>query len=257
MPIIAAAVVPHSPLLIPAIAKDHTARSVELLNVLKNLGQELYAIQPETVVFLTPHGPNVTATTTIEVGDTLTGTLIEFGDIKTNLRLPAAVGLSHRLKEVAEDTGIPLTLQSATGLDYGVTVPWVTLWPEPMPWTVMPIAVQSGSLEMSIRLGELLRDFFQSRPERVVLIASGDTNRRSKSMTESDRRPTHDERFIAEAITHIDGSRLSGLHTTDMCLREPLVALLSCLNGLPWVGTMRMFDVPLTVGQFVAEFHPI
>lgn len=254
MPIVTAAVVPHSPLLIPTIAKEHTSRSAEIVASLEALGQEIYAAQPDVVIFLTPHGPSIAGTSMIEVADTFTGRLSDFGDMKTELILPGAIGLSHRLKEAAEDVGIPLILQTSPGLDYGVTVPWLTMWSQPMPWLVMPIAVHHASSEAMIRLGELLRDVLQARPERVVIVASGDTNRRNGKMKDSDRRPTVDERAVAEAITHLDPGRLIKLSSNDMCLRDPLTALLSCLSSLPFNGQLRIFDVPVTVGQIVANF---
>lgn len=255
MPIVAAAVVPHSPLLLPSIAKNHAARSTALLTSLQTLGQELYAYQPDTVVFLTPHGHTAPGTSTIEVAEILTGKLIDFGDIRTELTVRGALGLSHRLKEAAEDADVPLNLQTSYGLDYGVTVPWTTMWSEDMPWTALPLNVHGGSAESLIRLGDVVREFFQSSPERVVLVASGDATRRRNTMTDSDRRPTPDERLLGEAIAQVDARQLGSIAPESMCLRDPLVVLLSSLNGLSFRGTLRHFDVPITVGQVIADFQ--
>lgn len=257
MPIVAAAVVPHSPLLLPTIAKHHAERSARLVGVLRDMGQELYARQPDTAVVITPHGLTLPDTATIDVGDTLSGSLTAYGDLSTTLNLPGAVGLSHRLKETAEDAGVPLLLQTQQGLDYGVTVPWLTLWPEPMPWSVLPLAIPGEPTPMTLRLGEVLHDFFQSRPERVVLLASGDTNRRPTKMSDADRRPTADERTLSEAITTLSPALALSVRSSDVCLRSPLGVVLATVNGSPMTGVIRAFDVPLTVGQIAAMITPV
>lgn len=254
MALVAAAVVPHSPLLMPTIAKEHTARSERIRTALVDVGLELYAAQPEVVVVLTPHGLSPATVPTIEVADQLTGDVREFGDLTTTVTIPGGVAVSHRLKEAAEDANIPLLLQTAGGLDYGVTVPWLTMWSESMPWAVVPFTIPTQSMEQGVRLGELLRDFCQSQSTRIAIIASGDTSRRPRNMSEAARRPTADERAMSEAIVQNNVGRLTELQTEDACLRHPLTVLLATLHGLPWRGHIGAFDVPLTVGQLVAGF---
>lgn len=255
MAIVAAAVVPHSPLLVPTIAKNHLEASRQTREALVGLGQELYAAQPDVVVILTPHGLTVEGAFSLEVNDQLHGSLAEFGDIETVVTIPGAIGLAHRLKEAAEDANIPLLLQSHPGLDYGVTVPWLTLWAEPMTWPVIPLVTGQQSMDELVRLGTMLREFFQTRPERVAWIASGDTDRRATSMSGQDRRPSPVERKISTAIVKNDISDVTTIPLRANCLVAPLTVLLAGLQGLPGRGTIESFEVPLTVGQLVASFH--
>lgn len=256
MALVAAAVVPHSPLLIPAIAKDHQDRSTNTRQVLRELGSELYSVQPDTVVFLTPHGQHIPSTIVAEVADQVTGTLAEFGDLTTSLTVSGAVSSAHRLKELAEDADIPLMLQTGTGLDYGLTVPWVTMWSEPMPWSALVLSLPVLPFDEAIRLGRLLRDFFLTERNRFALLASGDTSRRPPSMTDADRRPTTIERRWSEAIVQNDVSRMDATDETPLpCLYTPLTTALACLQTLPAHGRVRSFEVPLTVGQLVADWQ--
>ncbi|GEM_PF-2625052 len=253
MAIVAAAVVPHSPLLLPTIAKNHFDRSAQTRAALLEVGQELYAAQPDAIVVITPHGTSIDDAIAIEQGDRLNGDLREFGDIKTTVQIPGAVNLAHLLKEAAEDVALPVVLQSRTGLDYGVTVPWLSLWPEPVPFRVVAISIGPSPTDRLIRFGQLLRSFFQGQVERVVVIASGDTDRREEGSSDADRRPTQHERAMSEAIAHLDARQLPALPMAGICLAEPLVVLLSSLQGLPGRSTIRSFEVPLTVGQLVAS----
>lgn len=255
MAIVAAAVVPHSPLLIPTIAKKYLKQSAQTLAALSQLGRELYAVQPDVVVIITPHGAEVGGAVAIEVGDTLTADLRDFGDLQTKADIRGAVGLAHQLKEAAEDVGVPLLLQSRQGLDYGVTVPWITLWPESVRFPLIPLAIGRLTMDEVVRLGNLLRDFFQGRTERAMLIASGDTDRRSPDATSADRRPTTAERTVSEAIVKVDVSRLAELVPPRMCLAEPLAVVLASLQGLSSHGQIISFEVPVAVGQLVASFE--
>lgn len=255
MAIVAAAVVPHSPLLIPTIAKKYLEQSTQTLAALSQLGRELYAVQPDVVVILTPHGAEISGAVAIEIGDTLTADLHDFGDLQTKADIRGAVGLAHQLKEAAEDVGVPLLLQSRQGLDYGVTVPWITLWPESVHFPLIPLSIHRLTMDEVIRLGHLLHDFFQGRPERVILIASGDTDRRSPNATSADRRPTTAERKVSEAIATVEVSRLAELLPPRMCLTEPLAVVLASLQGLSTKGNIVSFEVPVAVGQLIASFE--
>lgn len=252
MAIVAAAVVPHSPLLLPTIAKEHYSRSAQTRAALLELGQELYATRPDVVVVITPHGAAVPGTISIEQGDQLSANLREFGDLETILELRGAVEIAHQLKEVAEDAQVPLILQSRVGLDYGVMVPWLCLWPTPVPWSVLSVTVGDRPTDELLRLGQLLRDFFQSQLQRIAMIASGDAARRRGDAAESERRPTPLERTLSEAIVQSDPSRLPPLPIAGLCLGEPLAILLAAMQGLSGHGVIRSFEVPFTVGQIVA-----
>lgn len=257
MALVAAAVVPHSPLLLPSIAKDHVERSAGIRTAMIAIGQDIYAAQPDVLLVLTPHGPQIHGTHVFELADQLHGQLIEFGELTASITVPGAVGFMHRVKEAAEDADLPVILQTQVGLDYGVTIPWLTMWSEPVPWSVAPLTIAPREFADLITLGEMLREYIQSRPERVALLATGDTQRRPSKMSDADRRPTADERMLSEAISKNDVGRLSKMQSEDICLRAPLITMLACLHGLPYKGAIQMFDVPLTVGQLVADFKPV
>ncbi len=253
MALVAAAVVPHSPLLISSIAKHLAASSAATRAALLEVGQEIYAAQPDTVMVITPHGPRLEATAGLEVSEMLSGPLTEFGQLQTALHVPGAIALAHRFKEAAAAAHFPVVLQTNGAVDYGVTVPWLTMWPEPVPWSLLALTVPPLPLETALRCGDILRDFCLSRVERIALIASGDTDRRGAPMPDSARRPTPTERLFSDAIVQNDVSQLTP--TSDTCLQTPLAILLGALQTLPATGRIVSFEVPVTIGQLVADFR--
>ncbi len=256
MSIVAAGVVPHSPLLLSSVAKGHAEASQETIAAVRALGQEIYARQPDAVIMITPHGDYLENTITVEVADQLTGDMKEFGDLLTEVRAAGATALAHQLKEAAEDVGLPLHLQTHPNLDYSVTVPLLCLWPQGISFPILPVIVGPSSTTTLVRLGHLLQDFCQSSRQRIALLASGDTSRRRASTGSSLARPTEDERRLSLAITKVHLPELEQVSSkAAICLRPPLVSLLSALEGLNVTGAIRSFSVPLGVGQLVASFE--
>ena len=81
-----AALVPHSPLLIPAIGKERTLMLAKTLTAYQTIGQELRAGKPDSVLILTPHGSTAANDAfTLSISPNYRSNFREFGDLQTAL----------------------------------------------------------------------------------------------------------------------------------------------------------------------------
>ncbi|MBI2984548.1 MAG: AmmeMemoRadiSam system protein B [Candidatus Kerfeldbacteria bacterium] len=255
MPLVFAAVVPHAPLLVPAVAKEHQRLTAATRQQLARLAEELHASQPDGLILFTPHGPVINDVLVANVADEYLGELVEFGDLKTRLRVRGAPWLGHRFKELAESLHLPLQLQTLPRLDYGTTVPLKFLLAGQPGLPILPLTVAHQPESLLVRFGRVVSSVVQSDRRRYALVASGDLTRRSET-TANFQRPTAEERAMAEAI-----SRLSIDPLTDVtiqpstCGYRPMYLLLASLQGRPGRGVIRSFEAPLKVGLLTAGFE--
>ncbi|MBI3572628.1 MAG: hypothetical protein HY092_00305 [Candidatus Kerfeldbacteria bacterium] len=253
MPLVFAGIVPHSPLLVPGVAKEHYPLFSQTIKSVAVMSAELYATQPDAVVILSPHMTSVPDHVTVQVGDRLEGNLTEFGDPSTTVSLWGATGLAHLLKAMAEQQKLMLEVQTPTAIDYSVTISAMLLGLSTHSVQCLPIGVAHVGAAALLRVGLLLNEWCHQRPERMAIIATADLTRRHDSNT-AERRPTKEEREISLAVTAVDPAPLGAyVGKSKTCGIQPITTLLACLQPHRSKGTIRSFEAPLGVGQMVAD----
>ncbi len=80
-----AAIVPHSPLLVPSIGKTHRKKMRCTLKALEEIEQALYVVKPDTVCIIAPHGIRYTDAYSINLSEKYLGEFKNFGDFSTNI----------------------------------------------------------------------------------------------------------------------------------------------------------------------------
>ena len=78
--IVFAAVVPHSPLLVPSIGKEHTEKLANTTHAYAELEQTLYLAKPDTLVMISPHAQMYPDAMSGNASPKFTAVLKQFGD---------------------------------------------------------------------------------------------------------------------------------------------------------------------------------
>lgn len=255
MPLVFAAVVPHAPLLLLSVAKEHHHLLRLTLDSMSTIGHELYSAQADTIVVLTPHGPSFAESFVVGMNETLQGDLSEFGDIITIVPFSSDLALAQAIKQSAMDHHAPCHLQTFETVDYGVTVPMIALGLPKIPPIVM-IATHDQSFDALLRFGASIRDALAASPKRVAIVASGDFSRRAEKSTVEKRRPTAIERQLSQAITANDITKMTDIKGDRVCAYAPVALLLSVLQGAQVQTNILSFEAPFGVGQIVARIQP-
>ena len=255
MALVYAAVIPHSPLLIKAVAKDHYPLLDETIQQIQAMVNDNYAAKSEIIIWLSPHGPAIEQNVVILTADHFTGNLEEFGDIETKVDWPGATGPAHHLKTIAEQWQLPVSLQTTESLDYGFTVPLSFFTSTKSNLKIIPISVGHLPFPQLIRLGSVLYEFMVSSNIRFSIIASAEFSRRHRASADERRRPTAEEKTISQAITAVDPAQLANLKPRPgTCGLNPVVALLATLQNAAATGRIASFQAPLGVGLITAHF---
>lgn len=255
MSIVAAAVVPHSPLLLPTVAKEHAALFSKTQEAALIVGQNVYAAQPDCVVILTPHGELLDDAAVLHVAEKYSGGFTTFGDFSTSVSAPGSPSIAHRLKDVAEREHVSLHLQTHEELDYGTSIPVHTALQQLPNTPILPVLLGGMSIAHTLRLGQLLYEFGASSTTRIALIASADLTRRKVSMTTLTK-PSSEEKLLSQAIMSVDPSMLaSATPQQDTCGFSPIVALLAALQQQHPKAEILNFEAPMGVGLLTAYLH--
>ncbi len=252
MPLVAAAVVPHSPLLIDRLAGHHRQLFHVTHAALGEIGADLRARQPDLVVLLTPHGPLINNRPTLNVAEKYVGRMIEFGDQHTHIQVPGDPRFAQLCADVAEQFDVELPKCTRLELDYGCTVPWSWLFGSQSPMKILPLAVAHQSPEELLNLGRVLEELCHQTKLRLAIVTSADLLPRAQR---SHERPLAEERTIGEAIGRTDPSPLLSIQLKDVCGLAPIIVLLSSLRRAHSIGTVQSFQAPLSVGLLTASFE--
>jgi aromatic ring-opening dioxygenase LigB subunit len=258
--IVFSAVVPHSPLLIPAVGKDHLAKLETTRQALLTLEQELYATRPDTLVIFTPHGPAVPDAFAIALEAKYTGSLKDFGDFGTKIESTADFMLIDHIQRGLRDKNLPVTLQSGAELDYSVVVPLYYLTPHLQKYTLVPIASSLLDLKTHLEFGRALQDELAASNKRIAVLASADLAHRLL--------PESPEGFSPRAKDfddHIRTLLTSGkaedalafdpgmVKESGECGLRPIIMLLGTLDGMNIKPEILSYEGPFGTGYLVAN----
>ena len=261
MSIVFAAIVPHPPLLIPAIGKENVGRLKATDDAYKKLRENLYASKADTILVISPHGLVQGKTFSMNLSPEFHVNFEHFGDFATKFTVPGDVGLAHRIRENLE-TKAPLQLISQTDLDYGSGIPLFLLIPPGAPQPrIIPLYYSGLDYEAHFHFGQLLkRDLLYSQ-NRIAIIASGDLSHRLSKEAPAGYSPKaakFDQKVI-ELITKSQPEELLNMNhllirEANECGLKSILILMGILDGINHEPERLAYEAPFGVGYLTMNF---
>ena len=169
--------IPHSPILIPRIGKEHTDALPKTKNAFAKIKMALEAQPPDTIITLSAHAPVDTNTINLNLSQEYKLDLSEFGDLTTRQTWrPDMETINH----IAYATGplFDINLISHKTLDYGSAIPLHLLTENISSVKIIPITYAELSLPEVYRFGMMLEKELYSLHKRFVILATGDLSHR-------------------------------------------------------------------------------
>ena len=176
MPILAAFMVPHPPLIVPEIGRGGEAEIRETTAAYEQVADEVAALRPDTIIITSPHSVMYADYFHISPGREAKGSFRRFGAGSVKFAEPYDTALVERISALADADYFPAgTLgERDAALDHGTMVP---LWFIRRKYTegkIVRIGLSALPLTDHYRLGQLIADAVEDLGTRAVLIASGD-----------------------------------------------------------------------------------
>lgn len=184
MPVLAAAAVPHPPLIIPEVGKGQEKVIQRTINAYTQAMRFLARFKPDTVVVTTPHSVMYADYFHISPGKSACGDLSRFNAPNASVKADYDSEFVDALEKRCKTENIPAgTLgERDPSLDHATVVPLLFLKDYLDKFEVVRVGLSGLSIEDHYRLGEAISETADQLGKRVVMIASGDL---SHKLTES------------------------------------------------------------------------
>lgn len=259
--IVFAAIVPHSPLLLPSIGKEHQQKLAKTLAAFQDIEQSLYLSKPETLCIIAPHGPRYPDSFSANMAGSYTGTLKSFGDFSTTATAKSDFMLIDRAHRKMREEGVPFTLTSSEEIDYGYSIPILLLTSHLQNWKLFPVSPSMMDGKAHFEFGRQLKRVIHAETRRVAVIASADLSHKLTAESPggaSQEGPLFDA-AVQAAIMENDPNKLLSLpvetvENSGQCGYRPISALLGTLENMNTTPHLLSYEAPFGVGYLTAKF---
>jgi MEMO1 family protein len=261
MPLLNAAIVTHSPILIPEIGKLNQQLLKKTVDAYSELARQLQGNDIETIIVISPHGQIQDKYFTINIGPELYIDLSDFGFLGTRKKFISDLNFIDELKNT---TGTEIQLTSSSKLDYGSSIP-LYLLTQSMP-DVKVVSINYAS-ELSLRehmaLGARISKVIDNSSKRIALIASGDLSHKLKKNSQAGYSPKgakfdnklieflNDPKTVKENVLNIDTKLIQD---ASECGLKSIAVLLGALEDKNYEPEVMAYQTDFGIGYLTMNF---
>ena len=257
MALVFAAIVPHSPLLIPDIGKENFKALSATVNSLKTITKRLSAARPETIVCLSNHANNSKGVVVFNIQPQYEMSFEEYGEYGINFTIPGDPVIAYHLKQRFDTLRLvhPVVVVSQKKLDSSLNSPLFYLLKGLPQARVIPIGdtIEEGRSEFII--GERLRRPIYQERRRIAVIVSANLSHCLSSNSPAGYSPKakdYDERVL-KAISKkhplaLQRFKPETLSEVRECGLRPLLMLFGILQDTVYEPEILSYESPFGIG---------
>ncbi|MBU0540275.1 AmmeMemoRadiSam system protein B [Patescibacteria group bacterium] len=259
--IVFSAIVPHSPLLLPTVGKEHREKLKATLQAYAEIEQAVYLAKPNSICIIAPHGTRYPDAYSINLASKYVCGFKAFGDFTTTITAKSDYLMIDRLQRKLRNEGVPLTLSSSEELDYGYSVPLLLLTQHLTAWKLIPISPSMQDGRAHFEFGRQLKRVLHAEEARVVVIASADLSHKLSHESpagDSTEGPLFDQ-AVRDSLANKDPNTLFSLDSNIVenaaqCGFRPISTLFGVLDGMNLETKVLSYEAPFGVGYLTARF---
>lgn len=226
---------------------------------LKRLEQELYLVNPETIVIISPHAATLPDAFQINLSATYRLDFKEFGDFQTSRSYASDFLLiDHVQRSIRKNSQLVLSSQEA--VDYGTGIPLFFLTEHLPKITVVPVITSKLDLKAHYVFGKELKEEIMDSNKRVAVFASADlAHTLSKDAPAGFAQEGAEfDRTVQELLSTKNSSGVIGLDSklcdkAQSCGIQPIATLLGVLDGVQYEPKIYSYEAPFGIGHLVAN----
>ncbi len=201
MPVLAAYMVPHPPLIVPEVGRGGEKQIEETRAAYEKTARAIAALKPETIVISSPHAVMYADYFHLSPGAGAVGSFRRFRAPQVRFQAEYDEGLVKAVEEIAKESGFPAGTQGQreAELDHGVMVPLYFIRQFYSDFKLVRIGLSGLPLEDHYRLGRIIRQAAEQTGRRAVFVASGDLSHKLQSYGPygyAPEGPQYDERIM-------------------------------------------------------------
>ena len=180
MAILGGIMVPHPPLIVPAVGKGEEHIVDETIRSYEEAAEFVAALQPETIVLSTPHSILYADYFHISPGMGATGSFAQFRAPEEKFNADYDTDFVTALCSLADERDFPAGTEGERNrnLDHGTMVPLYFINKVYPSYRLVRIGLSGLSLADHLRFGQMIAQVAKELDRRVVYVASGDLSHR-------------------------------------------------------------------------------
>ena len=265
MGIIAGFMVPHPPMIVPAVGRGSEAQVEETARAYEKVAEEIAALCPETIVITSPHSIMYADYFHLSPGSSASGSFAAFRAPSVSFDERYDEELVSEICRLADEEEFPAgTLgERDASLDHGTMVPLWFIRNRYKEGKIVRIGLSGLPLIDHYRLGQLIKQAAENTGRRVVMIASGDLSHKLQEYGPYGyvpEGPEYDERIMdvmgRAAFGELFGFDESFCDRAAECGHRSFVIMAGAFDGTA-VTAERLSHQDITgVGYGICTFHP-
>ena len=265
MPLLAAFMVPHPPLIVPEVGRGGEKQIEETTRAYERVADEISALRPDTIIVTSPHAVMYADYFHISPGGGAKGSFARFGAPEVRFSETYDTELAERICRLADAAGLPAgTLgERDPSLDHGTMVPLWFIRNKYAGGKLVRIGLSGLPLTDHYRLGQIIAKAAAETDKRVVLIASGDLSHKLQAHGPygfAPEGPVYDRRIMDVCGRAAFGELLEFDETfcdkAAECGHRSFVIMAGAFDGLRVKATALSHQDVTGVGYGVCTFYP-
>ena len=265
MSILAAFLVPHPPMIVPAVGRGSEAQIEKTAAAYRQAAGEIAALAPETIVISSPHTVMYTDYFHISPGGTASGSFRDFGAPSVRFDETYDTELAAAIERLARQNQLPAgTLgEREKRLDHGTMVPLYFIRQAYTGGRLVRIGLSGLDLTEHYALGQLIARAAEETGRRVVYVASGDLSHKLQSHGPygyAPEGPKYDQRLMDVCARAAFGELFDFDETfcekAAECGHRSFVMMAGALDGQAVEARALSHEDVTGVGYGVCTFYP-
>ena len=265
MPILAAYMVPHPPMIVPDIGRGSEQRITETIRAYEAVADEIAQLRPEAIIISSPHSVLYADYFHVSPGKAATGDFGRFGAARVSFREEYDRELVKAICNLAEAKGFPAgTLgERDSHMDHGTTVPLYFVEQKYRDFKLIRTGLSGLPLTEHYTFGQIIREAVERTGRRTVYIASGDLSHKLQEYGPygfAEEGPEYDRRIMDTCSRGAFGELLdfeeSFCDKAAECGHRSFVIMAGVLDGLAVEAKQLSHEDVTGVGYGICTFHP-
>ena len=260
MDILAAYVVPHPPLAVPAVGRGEEHGIEKTLDSYREVARRIAELRPDTIIVSSPHAPAYSNCFCISGGPVGHGDMANFRAPRTRMDIDYDTELVDAIRTLADENDIPMvtgTREDAV-IDHATFVPLYYVNEAYTGYRLVRLGLSGLPAASHRKLGRLIGEAVRHLGRRCVYIASGDLSHRltpDGPYGFAPEGPVFDEKICSI----LRSGELEGLFEMDsglveaaaQCGLDSFRIMTGALDGLSYETEFLSYEGPFGVGYGV------
>ena len=265
MPLLAAYMVPHPPMIVPDIGRGSERQVAETVRAYQAVADEIAELRPETVIVSSPHSVLYADYFHVSPGKSAAGDFGRFGAPGVSFREEYDQELREVICSLAEAKGFPAgTLgERDRHLDHGTMVPLYFIEQKYRDFRLIRTGLSGLPLTEHYAFGQIIREAAEQTGRKIVYIASGDLSHKLQEYGPygyAPEGPEYDRRIMDVCSRGAFGEMLdfeeSFCDKAAECGHRSFVIMAGVLDGLAVQARQLSHEDVTGVGYGICTFRP-